>query len=118
MRFLHSQNRVKCFDEAFHSRISMALKYDALESPARAKIWKTFLSLSKEEGITDEDIKGLADLPLNGREIKSTIRLAQATAMAECVAHGKKPSNAQGLLRRSHLDAVLSVSQRFFEDLK
>lgn len=36
-------NRVKRFDEAFHSRISVALKYPELDEEGRRKVWKILL---------------------------------------------------------------------------
>ncbi len=39
-------NRVKTFDEAFHSRISVALKYRDLDTPTRVKVWNNLFSLA------------------------------------------------------------------------
>eukprot|EP01098_Paradermamoeba_levis_P012870 TRINITY_DN5731_c0_g1_i1.p1 TRINITY_DN5731_c0_g1~~TRINITY_DN5731_c0_g1_i1.p1 ORF type:complete len:265 (+),score=88.11 TRINITY_DN5731_c0_g1_i1:78-797(+) len=38
-------NRVKCFDRAFHSRISLLLHYRDLTAEAREKIWLNFIDL-------------------------------------------------------------------------
>lgn len=70
-------NRVNDFDQAFYSRISMALKYDALSSEARAQIWNNLLAAA---GITGVNTQELSVHPLNGRQIKNTIRMAQSLA--------------------------------------
>jgi len=36
-------NRVRRFDEAFHSRISIALAYEPLDISSRAKVWTNLL---------------------------------------------------------------------------
>lgn len=51
-------NRVKRFDPAFHSRISIALKYDELQSVAREKVWENFFEVA---GIKGLDAKGIID---------------------------------------------------------
>lgn len=73
-------NRVRVFDRAFHSRISVALKYDALTASARAQIWDTFL---KGCGVKGIDTSVLAGYVMNGRQIRTAAQLAQALAYAE-----------------------------------
>jgi len=73
-------NRVKSFDKAFHSRISIALKYDDLGTEARAKVWGNFLEIA---GISGIDINQLVKFDLNGRQIKNTIRLSQSIAFSK-----------------------------------
>lgn len=75
-------NRVKNFDEAFHSRISVALHYEPHNEESRMKIWENLLKYS---GIVGIDIKELAKHPLNGRQIKNCIRLAQSLAREQGV---------------------------------
>jgi len=70
-------NRVKSFDKAFHSRISIALKYEDLGTEARAKVWQNFLEVA---GLTGIDVNQLVKFDLNGRQIKNTIRLSQSIA--------------------------------------
>jgi hypothetical protein len=48
---------VKRFDPAFHSRISIALKYDVLQSVAREKVWENFFEVA---GINGLDAKGMS----------------------------------------------------------
>ena len=67
-------NRVKNFDPAFHSRISIALKYHDLDTDAREQIWTNLLSAAKIEGINPKEF---SHYEINGRQIKNSIRLAQ-----------------------------------------
>lgn len=85
-------NRVTTVDEAFKSRISVAIRYKDLDKEARKAIWENFLGLigvnmtenvpEKEMGpcITMEQLDNLASKDLNGREIKNTTRTAQTLA--------------------------------------
>jgi hypothetical protein len=70
-------NRVKQFDRAFHSRISVALEYPEMDSDTRNKIWTTLLDAAKIPNVKTET---LSLLPINGRQIKNAIRLAQTLA--------------------------------------
>jgi DNA replicative helicase MCM subunit Mcm2 (Cdc46/Mcm family) len=98
-------NRVKSFDPAFHSRISIALKYRDLTEDAREQIWKNFLELAKISS-PDIDAKELAKYDINGRQIKTTVRLAQALAAAE------KTS-----VTKEHLTRTLNVTEQFKRDM-
>jgi len=73
-------NRVESFDEAFHSRISIALRYEALDQEKRKQVFENLLTAAGIEGV---DVNELSRYDLNGRQIKSAIRLAQALALAE-----------------------------------
>lgn len=68
-------NRVKNFDKAFFSRISMILHYPDMTPHSRAKVWTNLLEAA---GITIHSTERLAALNLNGRQIKNIIRAAQA----------------------------------------
>eukprot|EP00164_Ancoracysta_twista_P000905 GFYU01001190.1.p1 GENE.GFYU01001190.1~~GFYU01001190.1.p1 ORF type:complete len:723 (+),score=273.76 GFYU01001190.1:26-2170(+) len=96
-------NRVKCFDEAFHSRISVALKYKPLDENAREQVWANLLDAA---GVTGLNSRELAKYNLNGRQIKTTIRLAQSLAYSEDVPVGPQ-----------HIQATVEVSQQFQDDL-
>ena len=96
-------NRVREFDPAFHSRISVALKYGKLTRHAREQIWSNLLSAA---GITELDPHELSKYEINGRQIKTTIRLAMGLA-----AHSGVPVNAE------HVRATLAISQQFVKDL-
>ena len=96
-------NRVKEFDSAFHSRISIALKYGKLTREAREKIWTNLLAAAGIEGL---DPMVLSGTDINGRQIKTTIRLAQGLAGQQGVA-----------VSADHIRATLAVSQQFQQDL-
>jgi ATP-dependent 26S proteasome regulatory subunit len=83
-------NRVKDMDQAFQSRIHMSLEYPALDATARESVWRGFLSRAISlhatmEGdsahtITEDEIKALAGLDLNGRQIKNVLKTANLLA--------------------------------------
>ncbi|KAF4340625.1 TOB3 (member of AAA-ATPase family) [Fusarium beomiforme] len=83
-------NRVKDMDQAFQSRIHMSLEYPSLDNTARESVWRGFLSRAisvdaKVEGdsaheITEDEIKALAGLELNGRQIKNVLKTANLLA--------------------------------------
>jgi len=97
-------NRVKCFDKAFHSRISVAIKYEDLDEAARTQIWRNLLEVAKIEGI---DPAELGKFDINGRQIRTMIRLALALAKSEGV-----PVN------KSHLERTIVVASQFNIDIE
>ncbi|KAI0543838.1 hypothetical protein F4679DRAFT_590107 [Xylaria curta] len=79
-----TSNSVGTFDEAFKSRIQLALHYKNLSKHQRTQIWGDFLSRLEEfneDGIDFSDLKDnieeLADHKLNGREIRNVITTAR-----------------------------------------
>ena len=115
-------NRVETFDEAFQSRIHIALKYDNLDRTAQATIWSSFLhKVALEEIPVAEraDIKKIRDIitkqeldkicrrNLNGRQIKNAVRSAQVMA-----------ANLKEQLSFKHINLVLDITQSFEHDLK
>jgi hypothetical protein len=75
-------NRVKNFDRAFHSRISLAIHYGEMTDEIRRSIRKNLLSAAKIDYSTF-DLDVLSKIEINGRQIKNSIRLAQTIAHAE-----------------------------------
>ncbi|KAJ5496143.1 hypothetical protein N7539_001259 [Penicillium diatomitis] len=74
-------NRVRTIDPAFGSRITVALRYQALDEEARMKIWKDQVGRLKIESTSGEiSFDALAKVPLNGRQIKNASRLAVSLA--------------------------------------
>ncbi|KAF4501782.1 TOB3 (member of AAA-ATPase family) [Fusarium agapanthi] len=81
-------NRVGTFDEAFKSRIQLALRYEKLKDHQRLQIWKNFLvrlkSLGEEESIDFDEIElyleELAKYPMNGRQIRNSITTGRQLA--------------------------------------
>eukprot|EP00538_Stauroneis_constricta_P000206 CAMPEP_0119551160 /NCGR_PEP_ID=MMETSP1352-20130426/4488_1 /TAXON_ID=265584 /ORGANISM="Stauroneis constricta, Strain CCMP1120" /LENGTH=1044 /DNA_ID=CAMNT_0007597169 /DNA_START=81 /DNA_END=3215 /DNA_ORIENTATION=+ len=105
-----TSNRVDALDPAFQTRITLALRYDHLERPGRAQIWKNLLEKSgyavqnqaaaavaaagggvarsqsmpqANTGGANFDTYKLADAQLNGREIKNCLRMSLAMAAEE-----------------------------------
>ncbi|KAH7333074.1 hypothetical protein BKA65DRAFT_507096 [Rhexocercosporidium sp. MPI-PUGE-AT-0058] len=79
-----TSNRVGTFDEAFKSRIQLALHYPKLDRDKRAKVWENFIARLhdlKEENIDFSDLRDnvlrLAENKMNGREIRNAITLAR-----------------------------------------
>jgi SpoVK/Ycf46/Vps4 family AAA+-type ATPase len=78
-------NRAKSVDPAFQSRIDLILPYLDLTTDARAEIWKNFINhLGQDKfDVREEDIIILAEIKLNGREIKNLLKSAQYLMMKE-----------------------------------
>ncbi|RPA92234.1 hypothetical protein L873DRAFT_1710824 [Choiromyces venosus 120613-1] len=107
-------NRVETFDDAFQSRIHVALRYNELTFKAKVKIWKMFLEMvrvkygeDEPEVLSEEEIEWLAKKHLNGRQIKNSVRTAQALA-----------NNKKERLQMKHIRIVLNVAEGFENDLK
>ncbi|KAJ6171780.1 hypothetical protein N7470_000847 [Penicillium chermesinum] len=105
-------NRVETFDDAFQSRIHVALRYGELAAKAKRSIWKMFLErVNAIDGVstavfTDGDYDKLARHTLNGRQIKNSVRTAQALAVNEGTP-----------LSMDHIKRVLDVAETFDQDL-
>jgi SpoVK/Ycf46/Vps4 family AAA+-type ATPase len=117
-------NRVFTFDPAIRSRISIAIKYNPLKRVARKQVWQQLLDMANGK-ISSIDMDELAMAPVNGRsaphppspylvlvvliyrEIKNTIRSAQALAVAD----GTE-------LAMKHIKTVLDVQREFREDFE
>ncbi|KAI1775826.1 hypothetical protein F4818DRAFT_441104 [Hypoxylon cercidicola] len=106
-------NRVQTFDDAFQSRIHIALRYDDLDTKAKKAIFKIFIERARVvTGVdlmpfNEDDYTSLARHKLNGRQIKNTIGTAQALAV-----------NKGEPLSMRHIREVLDVQQNFEQDLK
>lgn len=106
-------NRVETFDDAFQSRIHIALRYGELSMKAKKTVFKLFIERVRVlEGVTtmpftEQDYNNLAKHNLNGRQIKNTVRTAQALAV-----------NKKEALSMEHIKRVLDVAMAFDRDLK
>ena len=81
-------NRVKAFDEAFLSRIHVALHFHELTRDARRQVWTAFL---KKVGVDAAAfgphlIDKLAEREVNGRQIKNAVRTASSLAASRGIA--------------------------------
>ncbi|KAL8889315.1 MAG: hypothetical protein Q9205_003480 [Flavoplaca limonia] len=106
-------NRVETFDDAFQSRIHVALRYGELTTKAKRSVWKMFLDkVASKDGVEtavfkETDYDKLARHNLNGRQIKNAVRTAQALAV-----------NEKKALDMGHIAKVLEVAETFEKDLK
>ncbi|KAK3370368.1 hypothetical protein B0H63DRAFT_315213 [Podospora didyma] len=84
-----TSNRVGTFDEAFKSRIQLALHYPPLDAPSRRKIWLNFLDMlqTNDEKADVDDIKAhmdeLSGYKLNGRQIRNALTTARQLSLFE-----------------------------------
>lgn len=79
-------NRMKTFDSAFESRIHFCLEYPDLDNSARETVWRNFIAKARLNSrvhvdLNDDNIRELATLELNGRQIKNIMSVSQAVAM-------------------------------------
>jgi SpoVK/Ycf46/Vps4 family AAA+-type ATPase len=79
-------NRVGLFDEAFMSRIQLALHYTSIDEEGRKQIWENFFEILKDE-VEDFKLdkhKGklsfFARQKLHGRQIRNTVNTARQLA--------------------------------------
>jgi len=126
-------NRVDCLDDAFSSRISVALYYPPLDKNARIEVWKNFLlasphrnaqkasrakskrrekrsQTSSDRTAAEEeqfDFEELSKFHLNGRQIRSCVQMARALANSE----GK-------MLAQIHLVQTVELSLEFNEQFR
>ena len=72
-------NRFSRIDHAFQSRVDLFLPYRDLGVAARRQVWHNFLEHFGRDKfeLAASDLDRLADLPLNGREIKNLLKTAQ-----------------------------------------
>lgn len=107
-----TSNRVGTFDEAFKSRIQLALHYKNLTFSQRMQIWQNFIHRldTLEEDVDVESIlagiKKLATHEMNGRQIRNAITTARQLALFKKETLGVK-----------HLEHSIQVSGKFDEYL-
>jgi SpoVK/Ycf46/Vps4 family AAA+-type ATPase len=108
-----TSNRVGTFDEAFKSRVQLAVHYPALDEDGRFEIWQNFISTLKDHGIdmNSEDLKRkvplLARNKLNGRQIRNLTWTA-----------GQLAKHKKEKLEYTHLEQVLEIANEFEEYLE
>lgn len=106
-------NRVETFDDAFSSRIHLALKYGELTTKAKNQVWRMFFEMCrKQDGcpvaeLSDHEFEMLARHNLNGRQIKNIVRTAQALAL-----------NEKQMLGLAQVRRVMDVAESFDRELK
>ncbi|KAF8202628.1 P-loop containing nucleoside triphosphate hydrolase protein [Mycena galopus ATCC 62051] len=98
-------NRVQAFDEAFLSRIHVALHFGELSEASRAQVWRAFVARAGVQ-IDDAQIGQLAKREVNGRQIKNAVRTAHSLALA------RKESVGLGHFMET-LDAMDEFTEQF-----
>lgn len=104
-----TSNRVGSFDEAFKSRMQLAIQYPVLGFPERKSIWANFLETLEQSGVDMKaselrrEIDSLAGHEFNGRQIRNLIKTARQLA-----AHRHKEK-----LSAKHLEHVIEVANEF-----
>jgi SpoVK/Ycf46/Vps4 family AAA+-type ATPase len=103
-----TSNRVGTFDEAFKSRVQLAMHYPPLDEDGRWKVWNMLLKelleeneRSKYDQMKDE-LNSLARHKLNGRQIRNTINTARQVARFRGT-----------VLAYEHLELALDVVEEF-----
>jgi hypothetical protein len=81
-------NRMGIIDTAFQSRIHLAVKYDELIADLRKEIWIHFIKTlsEKDKKVRVEllhRVDELAERPLNRREIRNVLGIAQSMALSD-----------------------------------
>ncbi len=98
-------NRISNIDAAFHSRIHVTINYPNLSIDSRRHVWKTFLG--KDSAVNEKDIDRLAQVDLNGRQIKNMLKTAQMLARSQ--EQGK--DGQRGNVEMQHIETVLAIER-------
>jgi AAA+ superfamily predicted ATPase len=98
-------NRIRNIDDAFHSRIHVTIQYPNLSAESRLHIWKTFLG--KNTRVTEDELKDLAKVDLNGRQIKNMLKTSQMLARSE---QGAKEGGSVKV-EMKHIKTVLAIEK-------
>ncbi|EKM57276.1 uncharacterized protein PHACADRAFT_254960 [Phanerochaete carnosa HHB-10118-sp] len=99
-------NRVRTFDEAFLSRIHIALHFRELSHEAKMQVWSSFLQKVGTD-MPQEQLERLAERDINGRQIKNATRTANSLAAGR----GEK-------LHYGHLAETLDAMDDFTSEFK
>ena len=107
-------NRVGTFDEAFKSRIQLALHYQKLTETQRVTIWENFLKRLEaidEDRVNIDDIRRnmreLARHDMNGRQIRNALTTARQLAQFK-----------EAVMDFKHLKHAIKVSVKFDQYLR
>lgn len=113
-------NRVGQIDDAFMSRVHVAIGYEGLTPAARQEIWSGFFKkLEKERGdkivigknarkyiLESEEVRAI---DLNGREIRNALQTALTLAEYDNLEEGRDLV----IIEEGHFKKVLGMSDRF-----
>ncbi|KAK8016968.1 P-loop containing nucleoside triphosphate hydrolase protein [Apiospora rasikravindrae] len=118
-------NRVGQIDDAFISRVHVAIGYGALNPESRSKIWQGFFrKLAKERAgkiqispaakkwVLEKAISGEAQL--NGRDIRNALQTAITLAEAECEEDPDFDTETMTIIvDQSHFQRVMDITNKF-----
>jgi SpoVK/Ycf46/Vps4 family AAA+-type ATPase len=108
-----TSNRVGTFDEAFKSRVQLAVHYPALDEDGRFEIWRNFICTLKDKNIDMNfeelvrKVPRLARDKLNGRQIRNLVWTA-----------GQLAKFKKERLEYSHFEQVIEIANEFEEYLE
>ncbi|KAL1631198.1 hypothetical protein SLS56_004445 [Neofusicoccum ribis] len=108
-----TSNRVGTLDEAFKSRIQVALQYPPLNRPSRKQIWRNFFDMleTDDEEINLHELRRrideLTSHEMNGRQIRNVLTTARQLAMYK-----------QETLGWDHLEQAIKTASAFDTYLK
>jgi hypothetical protein len=91
-------------DPAFQSRIHISMEYLGLDKSARVQVWRNFLERGVRHELSEGEIERLAEVEINGRQIKNVLKTSQLLSQ-----HKGVP------LRYEHLRTVLNVGRKELE---
>lgn len=100
-------NRVKRFDPAFHSRISVALHYDEFDTKTRKQVWTNLLNAANLGDLAKKHAEELSLCKLNGRQIRTTIRMALSLALSD-----------NTTVSFQHIKETIELTQKFSDYLE
>lgn len=98
-------NRVGMFDEAFKSRVQLAIHFPSLGQEQRLQIWSNFIE-SMESEVNIRGIRKMYTIlsmaHLNGRQIRNTIKTARQLALSK-----------KEVMGYTHLQETIKISNEF-----
>lgn len=117
-------NRVGQIDDAFMSRIHVAIGYEKLTPIIRQQIWKGFFSkVAKERAgkivigrnaqkyvLEDEEVQ---KIQLNGRDIRNALQTAITLAEYETLEGRSNSDNELVIVEEGHFRRVLQMNEKF-----
>ena len=119
-------NRVGKIDDAFMSRLHVAIGYKTLTATARKALWQGFFRKlerektdqivitpsAKQYVLEDEEVERI---DLNGREIRNALQTAITLAEYECLGASGPDGSTRVIVEKAHLRRVLKTSENFHD---
>ncbi|KAI0018103.1 P-loop containing nucleoside triphosphate hydrolase protein [Xylariomycetidae sp. FL0641] len=101
-----TSNREDAIDPAFQSRTHMTLHYPDLDVAAKRHIWEIFITQwAPDNTIEGSSYEKLSNLPVNGRQIKNTVKMSLLLSVKE-----KKPLSFHHISTVLHATAKVDVN--------